>query len=96
MVSSFPGAFPAIGVHGSRCDYMLLANTSPSPIHQASIGEMRWWENCFYFPSTVLVLPYFSDARPMGVALDAWGLFPSVEEAMEVLALLGAIEALRA
>lgn len=54
---------------------------------------MRRW---LYLPNMVSVLPSFLEVRPGGTILASWWLFPLVEEATEVLALVGAIEALRA
>jgi hypothetical protein len=44
----------------------------------------------------VLVLPSFSKERPGGAALASWWLFTLAGEVTEVLALMGAIEALKA
>jgi hypothetical protein len=57
---------------------------------------MIWRENWFYLSNMVPVLPSFLDERSGGVALDVWWLFPLVEEAVEVPALMGAIEVLKA
>ena len=43
----------------------------------------------------VLVLPSFVAERPGGIALESWWLYPLAEEAVDVPALVGAIEALR-
>ena len=43
----------------------------------------------------VLVLPSFLEERPGDIALASWRLFPLVEEAMGVPALMAAIESLR-
>ena len=43
----------------------------------------------------VSIFPSFSEGRPGGTVLASWWLFPLAEEAAEVLALVGAIEALR-
>ena len=44
----------------------------------------------------VLVLPSFSDERSGSVALNTCRLFPLTEEAVEMLALMGVVEALKA
>jgi hypothetical protein len=44
----------------------------------------------------VPVLPSFAAARLGGIALESWWLYPTVEEAVDVPALVGAIEVLRA
>jgi hypothetical protein len=41
------------------------------------------------------MLPSFTEERPGGVALELWRLFPLVEEAADVPALMRAIGALR-
>jgi hypothetical protein len=40
------------------------------------------------------MLPSFAAVRPGGGTLDAWRFFPTMEEAMDVPALVGAIQAL--
>jgi hypothetical protein len=59
-------------------------------------GGMIWRENWFYLSNMVSVLPSLLDERSGGVALDAWWLFPLVEEVVEVPALMGAIKVLKA
>jgi hypothetical protein len=44
----------------------------------------------------VPVLPSFMAVRPVGVTLESWWLCPQAEDAVDVPALIGAIEALRA
>jgi hypothetical protein len=57
---------------------------------------MRRRRRWFYLPNMVLVLPSFSKGRLGSAVLTLWRLFPLVEEATEVPALVGAIKALRA
>jgi len=50
----------------------------------------------FYLPNMVPVLPSFSEERSGSIAPASWRRFPLAEEATKVLALMGAIKALRA
>jgi hypothetical protein len=57
---------------------------------------MCWTRTWFYLPNMVLVLPSFLEERPGGAALASGWLLPLAEENTKVLALMGAIEALKA